>query len=110
QPEVDHKWALRNLTGSDSPAMKRLRSRLRSHNRERERSDHAGNWLRNSPSLAVALNCGTGSSFLKALVKAFERLHIVRAENSGYSGSKYRRCTSGSRLRGASSLPSMKAE
>ncbi len=25
----------------------------------------------------MALNCGTGSSFLKALVNAFERLHIV---------------------------------
>jgi probable HAF family extracellular repeat protein len=33
-----------------------------------------GSWARNSPSLAVALNCGTGSSFLKALVKAFYRL------------------------------------
>jgi ketosteroid isomerase-like protein len=38
------------------------------------------------------------------------RLHMVRGENSGYSGSKYRRCTSGSRLRGASGLPSTKAE
>jgi hypothetical protein len=47
-----------------------------------------------------------GSSFLNALVNAFDKLHIVRAENSGYSGSKYRRCTSGRRLRGASSSPS----
>ncbi len=37
------------------------------------------------PNLAVALNCGIGSSFLNALVKALERLHMVRAENSGYS-------------------------
>jgi len=29
-----------------------------------------------------------GSSFLNALVKAFNKLHIVRGENSGYSGSK----------------------
>ncbi len=65
----------------------------------------AGSWARKPPSLAVALNCGKGSSFLNALVKAFDRLHIVRGENSGYSGSKYRRWTSGSRLFGASSLP-----
>jgi hypothetical protein len=43
-----------------------------------------------------------GSSFLNALVKALERLHIVRAENSRFFGSKYSRWTSGSRLRGAS--------
>jgi hypothetical protein len=55
-------------------------------------------WCKNSsekaPSFAVALNCGTGSSLLKALVKAFERLHIVRAAHSGYCGSKYSRRTS----------------
>ena len=28
--------------------------------------------------MAVALNCGTGSSFLKALVNALDKLHIVR--------------------------------
>jgi hypothetical protein len=39
--------------------------------------------------LAGALNCGTGSSFLNALVNTFDKLHIVRGENSGYSGSKY---------------------
>jgi len=33
------------------------------------------------------LNCGTASSFLNALVKALDRLHMVRAENSWYSGS-----------------------
>src|SRR5258708_35588567 len=33
-------------------------------------------------SLAVALNCGIGSSSLKALVNALERLHMVRAWNS----------------------------
>jgi hypothetical protein len=38
--------------------------------------------------LAVALNCGTGSSFLKALVNAFDKLHMVRTANSGYCGSK----------------------
>jgi hypothetical protein len=72
--------------------------------------DYAGSCARKPPSLAVALNCGTGSSFLKALVKAFERLHMVLAENSGYCGSKYSRWTSGGRLLGASSFPSMKAE
>jgi hypothetical protein len=46
--------------------------------------DYDGSWARNPPSLAVALNCGTGSRFLKALVNAFDRLHIVRGENSGY--------------------------
>ena len=59
--------------------------------------------------MAVALNCGTSSSFLKALVKAFERLHMVLAENSGYCGSEYSRWTSGSKVLGASSLPSMQA-
>jgi hypothetical protein len=53
--------------------------------------DYAGSWARKPPSLAVALNCGTGSSFLNALVNAFDKLHIVRGENSGYSGSKYMR-------------------
>jgi hypothetical protein len=33
---------------------------------------------RNAPSLAVALNCGMGSSSLNAEVKAFDKLHIVR--------------------------------
>ena len=33
---------------------------------------------RNSPSLAVALNCGMGSTSLNAEVNAFERLQIVR--------------------------------
>jgi hypothetical protein len=45
--------------------------------------------------LAVALNWGTGSSFLNALVNAFDKLHMVRKANSGYSGSKYSRWTSG---------------
>jgi hypothetical protein len=53
--------------------------------------------------LGVVLNCDTQSSFLKLLVKAFERLHIVLAANSGYGGSKYSRRTSESRLLGASS-------
>lgn len=35
---------------------------------------------------AVALNCGTGLSSLNALLNAFERLHIVRGENSSYCG------------------------
>jgi hypothetical protein len=48
---------------------------------------------KNSPSLAVALNCGIGSSSLNADVKAFERLQIVRAQNSSYFGSKYRSWT-----------------
>jgi len=50
--------------------------------------DYAGSCARKPPNFAVALNCGIGSSFLNALVKALERLHIVRAENSEYSGSK----------------------
>jgi Phage integrase family len=75
-------------------ATKDRRSRSRSHNRERGRRDHAGNWFRNSPSLAVALNCGTGSSLLKAPVNALDRLHIVRGENFSYCGSKYSQWTS----------------
>jgi hypothetical protein len=55
---------------------------------ERSQGGYAGNWARKPPSLAVALNCGTGSSFLNALVKAFDRLHMVLAENSAYCGSK----------------------
>ena len=43
-------------------------------------------------------------------MKAFDKLHIVLAENSSYCGSKYSRWTSDSRLLGASSLPSIKAE
>lgn len=50
--------------------------------------DYAGSWARKPPNFAVALNCGIGSSFLNALAKALERLHMVRAENSEYSGSK----------------------
>src|SRR6202008_3416839 len=44
---------------------------------------------RNSPSFAVALNCGMGSSSLNAEVNAFDRLQIVRGRNSSYLGSKY---------------------
>ena len=43
---------------------------------------------RNSPSFAVALNRGMGSSSLNAEVNAFERLQIVRGWNSSYFGSK----------------------
>ena len=39
--------------------------------------DYAGSSAKNAPSLAVALNCGIGSSFLKALVKAFERRPLL---------------------------------
>src|SRR5580692_7749702 len=48
---------------------------------------------RNSPSFAVALNCGMGSSSLNADVNALERLQIVRGRNWSYFGSKYRSCT-----------------
>jgi hypothetical protein len=53
--------------------------------------DYAGNCARKPPSFAVALNCGIGSSFLKALVNAFDKLHIVRGANSSYCCSKYSR-------------------
>ncbi len=76
-----------------------------SHTQMGDDAIHACSWVRNSPSLAVALKCGIGSSFLDVLAKAFDRLHIVRAENPGFSGSKYRRWTLGRRLFGASSLP-----
>jgi hypothetical protein len=45
---------------------------------------------KNSPSFAVALNWGIGSSSLKADVNAFDRLQIVLDRNSSYFGSKYR--------------------
>jgi len=41
-----------------------------------------------APSLAVALNCGMGSSSLNAEVNALERLQIVRGWNSSHFGSK----------------------
>jgi len=50
-----------------------------------------------------------GSNFLKALVKAFDKLHIVLAANSGYSGLKYNLWPSARRLFGASSFSSTKA-
>jgi len=37
---------------------------------------------KNSPSFAVALNCGMGSNSLNAEVNAFDRLQIVRGRNS----------------------------
>jgi hypothetical protein len=45
---------------------------------------------RNSPSLAVALNCGMGSNSLNAEVNALERLQIVRGRNSSYDCGKTR--------------------
>ena len=41
---------------------------------------------RKPASFAVALYCGIGSSSLNALVKAFERLHMVRGWNSSCTG------------------------
>ena len=41
--------------------------------------------------MAVALNWEIGSNFLKALVNAFDKLHMVLTLNSGYSGLKYNR-------------------
>ncbi len=52
-----------------------------------------GNCDRNSPSFAVALNCGTGSSSLKALVNAFDKLHIVRERTSTTTRGHHRRAT-----------------
>ena len=43
---------------------------------------------RKPASLAVALYCGIGSSSLKALVKAFDRLHMVRGWKSSNCGWK----------------------
>ena len=44
--------------------------------------------LRNSPSFAGASKDGTGSSSLKAEVKALLKLHLVRGTKSGNPGSK----------------------
>ena len=41
---------------------------------------------RNPASFAVALYCGIGSSSLNALVKALDRLHMVRGWNSSCTG------------------------
>src|SRR5258708_7759394 len=54
----------------------------------RRQNDFENCASRNSPNLAVALNCGMGSSSLNAEVNAFERLQIVRGRNSSYFGSK----------------------
>jgi hypothetical protein len=54
-----------------------------SHRVNGGRLDQADRRVRNSPSLAVALNCGMGSSFSNALVNAFDKLHIVRDETPG---------------------------
>jgi len=43
---------------------------------------------RSSTAFAVALNCGMGSSCLKAEVNAFERLQIVLGRKSSYFGSR----------------------
>lgn len=43
---------------------------------------------RSSTGFAVALNCGMGSSCLKAEVNAFERLQIVLGRQSSYFGSR----------------------
>jgi hypothetical protein len=48
-------------------------SKERSADTARELNDPENRASRNSPSLAVALNCGMGSSSLKAEVNAFER-------------------------------------
>jgi len=41
---------------------------------------------RKPASFAVALYCGIGSSSLNALVKAFDKLHMVRGWNSSCTG------------------------
>src|SRR5215472_4236854 len=51
-------------------------------------NDYEDLFSKNSPSLAVALNWGIGSSCLKAEVKALDRVQIVRGWNSSYCGSK----------------------
>lgn len=43
-----------------------------------DQDDSENRASRNSPNLAVALNCGMGSCFVNADVTAFERLHIVQ--------------------------------
>lgn len=45
--------------------------------------------VRKPPSLAVARNCGIGSSSLNAEVKALDRLHIVLGWNSSCCGLKW---------------------
>jgi hypothetical protein len=52
---------------------------------EREPRDSHGR-SRKPANLAVARNCGIGSSCLNAEVNAFERLHIVRGWNSSWRG------------------------
>jgi hypothetical protein len=46
--------------------------------------------FRKPASLAVARNCGIGSSSLNADVKALDRLHSVLGWNSSCYGLKYR--------------------
>src|SRR5260370_36125064 len=51
---------------------------------DRRQSGYAGSWDRKLSNFAVALNWGTGSSSLNALVNAFDRLHIVRGKKFSY--------------------------
>ena len=46
------------------------------------KNDHTAAACKNPASLAVALNCGMGSSSSNALVKALDKLQSVRAWNS----------------------------
>lgn len=48
--------------------------------------DYAANCARIPPSLAVALNCGTGSSALKALVNAFDISGLPASAITGATG------------------------
>ena len=65
-----------------------LKTAAAGRNRRSGQNDCENRASRNSRSLAVAFNCGIGSSSLSADVNAFERLQIVRGRKSSYFGSK----------------------
>ena len=60
---------------------------------ERRQAGYACNCARKAPSFAVALNCGTRSSSLKALVNAFERASHRPGRKFPYCGRKCSRST-----------------
>ena len=68
----------------------RYRGPGRRYDPPQRKPGHGHECFKNPANLAVALNCGIGSSVLKADVKALDRLQSVRGWNSSCCGEKYR--------------------
>lgn len=78
-----------NAGSGTEKAPQTLRGFVFSKRTRRTSSVHQLTAARNGARRAVACICGTGSSFLKADVNAFDSDHIVRALKSSMVGSKY---------------------